>query len=308
MNNKRVCAIIVTFNGSKWIEQCFGSLVNSTLAIKIIAIDNGSTDGTPALIRENFSEVEVIETGENLGFGKANNIGLKRAYKEKYNYAFLLNQDAWIETDTIEKLIKIHRSNKQYGILAPLQLNGSGELIDRLFLEYSVTPCRELLTDVLVNKSNVKDVYTTDFVNAACWLLPYEILEKIGGFDPLFPHYAEDSDYINRLKYQGSNVGLCPELIVFHDREYREADEHWTKTSNKLYVQLLADLKDNRKPQKSRSYYIKWLIAHALNWIFGNNKKHYKAEYFAVLKLIKTYNSIIEHREQCKGQIAHFIT
>lgn len=307
MITKTVYAVVVTFNGVKWIDQCFGSLVNSTLPIHIIAIDNGSNDGTPTLIREKYSQIEVFETGENLGFGKANNIGLKRAYKEKYDYVFLLNQDAWIEPDTIEKLVKIHQSNQHYGVLAPLQLNGPGALIDQLFMEYSVAPCRELLTDVLVNRSNVKDVYTTDFVNAACWLLPYETLKKVGGFDPLFPHYAEDNDYVNRLVNQGLQVGLCPGLSVFHDREYRSMDEPWKKKSNKIYVRLLADLKDYSQPQRSRGYYVKWLMAHALNWLFGNNKNHYKAEYFAVLKMIKTYNAIIEHREQCKHQSAHFI-
>lgn len=307
MRTKTVYAVIVTFNGAKWIDQCFGSLVNSTLPIHIIAIDNGSTDGTPSLIREKYAQIEVVETGKNLGFGKANNIGLKRAFDSKYDYAFLLNQDAWIEADTIEKLVKIHQTNQHYGLLAPLQLNGSGSLIDQLFMEYSVAPCRELLTEVLVNKLNVKDVYTADFVNAACWLLPYETLKKVGGFDPLFPHYAEDNDYINRMLYQGLEVGLCPAITVYHDREHRQGDEHWKKKSNKIYVRLLADLKDYRNPLRSRGYYIKWLMAHALNWLFGNNRNHYKAEYFAVLKMIKTYNSIIEHRKKCKNQSAHFI-
>lgn len=307
MNNKRVCAIIVTFNGSKWIEQCFGSLVNSTLPIKIIAIDNGSTDGTPTLIRDKFSEVEVIETGENLGFGKANNIGLQVAYQKNYDYAFLLNQDAWVVPGAIDQLIKIHQTHKDYGVLAPLQLNGSGSLIDQLFLEYSVAPCRELLTDVLVNKSAMKDVYKTNFVNAACWLLPKSTLQKVGGFDPLFPHYAEDNDYINRMSYQGLQVGLCPKLKVFHDREYRAEEKNWKRKSNKSYVHLLADLKNNKMPQPPKLYYFKWLFSHALNWVFGNNKNHYKAEYFAVLKIIKNYKSIILQRQICLKEKPHFI-
>ena len=66
-----VYTIIVTYNGAKWINKCFGSLQSSSIPLKIIAVDNNSKDNTPQIIKAKFPDVEVIETGENLGFGKA---------------------------------------------------------------------------------------------------------------------------------------------------------------------------------------------------------------------------------------------
>ena len=84
--------IVVTYNGSKWIDKCFGSLVNSTIPLQIFAVDNGSSDGTPDIIRSKFPSVQVIENKENLGFGQANNIGIRQAYDAGADYVFLLNR------------------------------------------------------------------------------------------------------------------------------------------------------------------------------------------------------------------------
>ncbi len=75
----KIKAIIVTYNGLKWIDKCFSSLYKSETPLEIITIDNGSVDGSIDKIKKNFPQVEIIENGKNLGFGKANNIGLSMA-------------------------------------------------------------------------------------------------------------------------------------------------------------------------------------------------------------------------------------
>src|SRR5689334_9997911 len=98
-----VYTIVVTHNASKWLNKCFKSLVDSTLPLKIIVIDSGSSDDTCEKIRNGFPEVDLIEVASNMGFGKANNIGIRKAYDAGASHFFLLNQDAWIEPDVIEK-------------------------------------------------------------------------------------------------------------------------------------------------------------------------------------------------------------
>ena len=116
-----VYSIVVTYNGAKWVDKCFNSLVNSNLIDHyILAIDNGSTDNTLEIIRNNFPTVDIIETGSNMGFGKANNIGMRIAIKKGADYVFLLNQDAWVLNDTISKSIYFSNQNPQYSILSPL--------------------------------------------------------------------------------------------------------------------------------------------------------------------------------------------
>src|SRR6476469_8833405 len=117
-----IFTIIVTYNGSKWIDKCLGSVLNSTVPVRIIVVDNASSDDTPKKIRNGFPEVDLIESPFNSGVCKANNIGIKKAYDLGATHFFLLNQDAWVERDTIEKLVVHQRENREYAVLSPLHL------------------------------------------------------------------------------------------------------------------------------------------------------------------------------------------
>lgn len=81
MPNPKIYFIIVTYNAMKWAEKCFSSLRNSSIPVHTIVVDNGSIDGTQDYIKSQFPDVELIQSAENLGFGKANNIGIEKAYK-----------------------------------------------------------------------------------------------------------------------------------------------------------------------------------------------------------------------------------
>src|SRR5210317_1231583 len=111
---ENVYAIVVTYQGLKWYKKCFDSLQDSTIPVKIIAVDNGSGDGSVDFINNNFKGIQLISQGSNQGFGKANNRGIKEALKQNADYVFLLNQDAWVEPPTIEKLISVHKEQPEY--------------------------------------------------------------------------------------------------------------------------------------------------------------------------------------------------
>lgn len=209
--------IVVTYNGIHWLDKCFGSLIKANTPLTILAIDNASTDGTPEQIKQLFPQVELIETGANLGFGKANNVGLIKAMENNADYVFLLNQDAWVEADTIESLIGVSQRQPEFGILSPIHMNGQGTALDRNFSNYIVPNfCPGLISDIITK--NVNAVYETKFVNAAAWLLSGQCVKKVGGFDPIFPHYGEDDDYLNRTVYHGFKVGIVPHTKIYHDR------------------------------------------------------------------------------------------
>jgi GT2 family glycosyltransferase len=239
-----IIAIVVTFNGVKWIDKCFGSLVNSSIPLKILAIDNSSSDGTAGNIRRKFPDVEVIEIGENLGFGKANNIGLNRAINNNADYVFLLNQDAWVQPNTIEQLIRAHKKHPEYSIVSPMHLNAEGDALDYSFSNYiSPKNCNGLYSDIFVKK-NIDQIYNVRFVNAACWLMTNECITKIGGFNPSFFHYGEDSNYIQRLKYFGLNIGIYPKCCIFHDRKNRTIDLNFQNEKELYKRQLILNLSD----------------------------------------------------------------
>ena len=73
----KIYVIIVTYNAMKWAERCFSSLRKSSVPVHTIVVDNGSIDGTQEFITTHFQEVEFVQSAENLGFGKANNLGME---------------------------------------------------------------------------------------------------------------------------------------------------------------------------------------------------------------------------------------
>jgi len=293
----KVISIIITYNGSKWVEKCFGSLVKSTHPLKIIAVDNASDDGTPEIIHTKYPEVEVINSEQNLGFGKANNIGLRKALEERADYAFLLNQDAWIEPDTIMKLISVHRNNTNFGILSPLHMSGDQINLDNNFSSYiNGYSCPGLISDYIF-KREIKKVYDIDFVNAAIWLISRECIEKVGGFDPLFVHYSEDDDYINRVKLHGLKVGICPGAIGYHDRP-QNARRTINWTAERIFCSNLAKLKDpNLKPPSKKSLRMNILYLQLRSLIGHKDKKNL---ILANQLILKSFDQILANRSVCQ--------
>ena len=210
---KRVLTIIVTYNGLSWIDSCLGSLRRSEYPTDVYLVDNSSTDGTPEYVREHYPEVILHESSENLGFGKANNQGLKYALTNGYDYAYLLNQDAWVQPETLGHLVDAMESNQEYGVLSPVQMNASMQHPDAAFEE-------KCLKGPLSGYES-GTVYQVPFVMAAHWMISRRALEEVGGFSPVFYHYGEDDNYLDRVKFKGMKVGFLAGTYAVHDRESR---------------------------------------------------------------------------------------
>ena len=209
----KVLVIIVSYNFEPWLERCLGSLRHSFYPVDTVVIDNGSTDQTIQRIRKDYPEIRLLPQNKNLGFGRANNIGMEIALTEGYDFVFLLNQDAWIDSNTIGKLVELSQSHPQYGILSPVHLTGKGDKPDPGFGYYAQIQQLDQLSD--------KNILPIPFANAALWMIPVSVLKKVGGFSPLFYHYGEDKDFVNRLTYHDYQVGYSPRVFGNHDREYR---------------------------------------------------------------------------------------
>lgn len=220
MTSLNIYAIVVTYNGTKWVHQCLSSLQHSTVPLHIISIDNASADDTVSAIKKDFPGIQLISNDTNLGFGQANNIGLKIAVRDKADYVFLLNQDARIKENTIEELLKAGLKNKEYGILSPFHLDVSEQHLEPLFQQFlSVEYTPGFISDQYTGR--VKPVYPTRFIHAAAWLLSRECVETVGGFDPLYFHYGEDDDYLQRTAYFKYKIGLVPAATIIHDSDFK---------------------------------------------------------------------------------------
>lgn len=220
MDTPVIYVVIVTYKGEQWYDRCFSSLMTSSIPLRVVVVDNASGDGTVRYIKEHYPEIHLIESNENLGFGRANNLGIRYALDHDAAFVFLLNQDAWIETDTIEGLINVSQAHPEYGILSPVHLNKEKTHVEKWLLQrlddYRTTDST-LFDDVYLGR--LKDVYQTRYVNAAAWFMPRKTLDTIGGFDPVFFHYGEDDNYINRVLFHGLRIGICPKLRIVHDND-----------------------------------------------------------------------------------------
>ena len=230
----KVCIIIVSYNFEPWIDLCLSSVYASTIPSTVVVIDNNSSDNTTEIIESKFPQVVLIKKHENLGFGKANNVGFMYALENKFDYVFLLNQDAWIETDMLEKLIVAAENSQDFGIISPVHLSSDGTSLDHGFADYSNIKT----IDQLPQPSN--KLVELPFVNAAFWLLPIETVKNIGGFSPLFFHYGEDRNYILRTTFHNYKIGYLPNAFATHDRQNREVST--SAFLHAEYVYFLSEL------------------------------------------------------------------
>lgn len=291
MKNK-LLVIIVTFNPMKWVDKCFDSLLASKIPCDIFVVDNGSTDGSQEYIKNKYPDIIFNQSKENLGFGRANNIGLKYALKNSYDYVYLLNQDAWVMPDTFEKMITLQKKNPVYGILSPLQLQANLEHVDRNFLINLNSQGIIVLENILM--SSKEAIIEVDMTMAAHWLISKNCLEIVGGFSPAFPHYSEDNNYADRAIFHGFKNGIVLNALAVHDREYRQLTSR-----NYIYTTYIDSI-------MNMSYIKKKVKRPLLHFYFHSLKNVFIHKSFLPLRYIYRFTrdikSIIEYREISKGK------
>lgn len=272
-----------------WAEKCFSSLRKSSVSVQTIVVDNGSTDGTQDFIKGNFPEVKFIQSDENLGFGKANNIGIETAYKNGADFFYLMNQDAWIYEDSVEKLLNVfdnYSKKEEIGILSPMHLDGSEKKLD-IFLDKYISQNFEtrMISDFYLNSE--KPFYEISFINAAHWFIPKDTIEKVGGFNPYFFHYGEDNEYVNRLHFHGKKILLCTKSKVVHDGKQELGKVDYLKFSDTtIDTKILnPNLGENLQQEK------KALLQSIFKYVFFRDFKEVK-------KLRSTYSRIKKNTKQ----------
>lgn len=277
---KKVLIIIVTYNGERWIQRCLDTAAQSTAEHEILIVDNASTDRTIQLISQSPEKPTLIRSDVNLGFGAANNIGFRYALENKFDYVYLLNQDAYLQPDTIAKLIDVHSWNPSFGLLSPVQTDAEG------------------IADVqFANKTGIQSTtkldipVRVDFVMAAHWLIPVSALEKVGAFSPTFHHYGEDDNWIDRLHFHGLLSGVVTSVAAIHDRSRREQSKE-QKCTRKCLIPIIK-MSNPSKP---------WSFARSLFWLAGCSLKNWSPiPLKSALQLWKRRREIKKNRQESKS-------
>ncbi|MDP1721735.1 MAG: glycosyltransferase family 2 protein [Candidatus Gottesmanbacteria bacterium] len=238
-----VAIILVNWNGKKDTLECLASLrqvksqksppkVDQPLAekVKVIVVDNGSTDGSVEAIRNNFPDVEVIETGRNLGFSGGNNAGIRRAREQGADFVWLLNNDTVVDKNALTTLIDACRDSR-VGIAGSKIYFASGREYHKEryqetelgkviwyaggFIDWENMYASHRGVDE-VDKGQYDKTEETLFVTGCSMMVRKEVFEKIGLFDEKFFAYLEDLDYCLRAKRAGYKLLYAPQSVVWH--------------------------------------------------------------------------------------------
>ena len=214
--SSRVSVLVVNFNGG----STLGVALEKWQAVRsewheLIIADNGSTDDSLKRAREQLPRAEILELGENLGFGTANNRAAERA---EGDYLLLLNSDAWPEPGCIERLKSSLDSSPRVGLVCPRLSYPDGSC------QFHWAPVTSVLGETIQIVRNrfesrpwVHQPWPgRGWFTAACVMVRKRAFEQIGGFDEDFFLYFEDVDLCLRLRRAGWRLIDEPEAKAVH--------------------------------------------------------------------------------------------
>jgi N-acetylglucosaminyl-diphospho-decaprenol L-rhamnosyltransferase len=216
-----VSVVVVTWNALPWLEQCLESVRDR----EVVVVDNGSTDGTVDFVRDRFPEVRVIEQ-ENKGMGGGNNAGMRAA---DGRYFFLLNSDAWVVDDALDKLVAFADGQPGAAVVGPKLLNVDGSLqrsvrgeptLWRLATEYlfirKLAPHSRRLNPLYRGDFDHDRVEEVDWLFGPALLVRREAADAVGLFDEDFFMFSEEVDWMTRFRRAGWTVVFFPDAEVVH--------------------------------------------------------------------------------------------
>lgn len=206
-----VSVTIPNLNGKEHLKDCLPSLLAQTYKnIEIIVVDNGSTDGSVAFVRENFPQMRLIENAINLGFAKPCNQGAQIANGK---YLFFLNNDATLEEGCLKELVSFMEKRREVALVGPAVFKENKKDLESagLFPTLSGFFCH--LTKLLT-----REPFEVFGITGVAMLVRRSVFKKVGGFDRDFFLYSEDADLCTRVEISGGKIYVLPSAKVIHLR------------------------------------------------------------------------------------------
>lgn len=211
-----VSILIVNWNGREHLPVCLESLAAQTFRdFEVILVDNGSTDGSLAMVREHFPWVRLVPLSTNTGFASGNNRGLEQA---RGHYIVTLNNDTRVEPDWLKILVDTAETHPRAGMVGcRICAFTEPDRIDSLGMGI----CKDGMTrgrfrNQLWSKLHMGEVEDILFPSACAALYKRTMLAETGFFDEDFFAYAEDSDLGLRGRLAGWESVLATQAVVFH--------------------------------------------------------------------------------------------
>jgi len=223
-----VSIIIVNWNTKELLLNCIESLIKETKqhTIEIIVVDNASSDGSPNAVRQRFPNVKVIVNKSNLGFAKANNIGIKQSTGR---YVCLVNSDIKALDGCVDRMCEYMDNNTSIGALGPKTVNEDmtfrlnirefpslwNSFCEAFALNIIFPKTRLFRTRLLINISQ-DSPSSVDTLSGCFLMVRQETLEEVGLLDERFFIYGEDKDWCKRFSNAGWDVKFFPDAQAIH--------------------------------------------------------------------------------------------
>lgn len=221
--------IIVNYNVKDYLLQCLRSLDEACkpLSTEIIVVDNNSADGSVEDLRGEFPHVRWHALTENIGFGRANNVGLHEA---RGRYVLFLNPDTIIGPDTLTSMVRYLDEHPSVGMAGCKVLNPDGSFqvacrrglptpwasFCKLFGLQALFPSVQLFSSYNLMYRSIDETYPVDALIGAFMMGRTDLMRTLGGFDPDFFMYGEDIDLCYRVKKRGYQVHYVHETSIIH--------------------------------------------------------------------------------------------
>jgi GT2 family glycosyltransferase len=225
-----VSVIIVNYNTPQLTLQCLSSVFLHTtgISLEVIVVDNASTTCNPALFRERFPGIILVESRENLGFAGGNNLGLKHASGK---YCLLLNSDAYLKDNAIYKTFQYLEDHPSAGVVSARLVfpDGHPQSAAQRFpsLKYGMTellrlqklmPRRAAGKWLLGSFFDHNENTTADWVWGAYFMFRKEVLERLPfrKLDDAYHMYCEDMQWCWDIRRLGYGIHFCADAEVVH--------------------------------------------------------------------------------------------
>lgn len=237
MNGEQPLVSIITVNYNQ--IQVTTELLESLRSIsfqdfEIILVDNGSKEDPTKFINENYPEVNLIVSKDNLGFSGGNNLGIQAS---KGEYLFFINNDAEITEGCIETLLQLFKSIPLLGIVSPRICYDPKLTNNQRIIQYAgathvhpVTARNEILGEQELDTGQYIEARETAYVHGAAMMTKREIIEKVGEMPDEFFLYYEELDWSEQIRNAGYKVYVEPKALVFHKESLAVGKKSTLKT------------------------------------------------------------------------------
>lgn len=220
-----ISIIIVTYNSANVIGNCLDSIATHStgMHVETLVIDNDSTDGTPALVQQDYPWARLISGHGNVGFAQGNNIGFTQA---QGRYLFMLNPDTEIHPGALQALLTYADAHLQVGMIAPHVVYPDGRLQHNTFHFPDYAQAFYGFFEKLVpldspqNGRYLPTEYNhereTEHILGAAVFIRREVYEQLGGMDEAYQLYFEETDWCYRIRRAGWQIRYTPTATIMH--------------------------------------------------------------------------------------------